>query len=1169
MFTQKNILTVLLLLPIVLLAQTAGKPLVRHFAGKEFSGHPQTWAILTDNNGLMYFGNQEGIIEYDGQTWRTIRIPNHSTVRAMCIDKNQKIFVGAIGEFGYLKQNKIGALEYISLSDKLDTTISKFADVWNVVSHDNSVFFLTDNYLYRHFNDTTIVIKPNGKYLYSLFSDTKNLFLHDFNFGITIYNGNTFNIMPGSQALADKGLHSIWETRQKGLFLVGLRNSGLFLLDTIKQDIKPLNNNLNINLQQNKLYYATLLSNNNIAIATINSGLIITDSAGNIIETINKNKGLKSQTVYYLLEHNQQLWAGTDNGISIIDYKSPIRYWDETDGVTGNINDIIVFNNNIYFATSTGVYCLLANDNYKKAVNVSGISGQAWDITTFKASNGNNHLLIGASEGLFIINELKAKLIYKSSAIFKVSCSKQNPNHIYIGTNNSLSLLKLNNNLTINHSKIILQTDRDVREIFEDTLQNIWLGVNYTGIYKIQNALQINNTKPSITRYGHEKGFDFERNNLIFTLGNDIVFASEKGFYTYLPTTDTFVTYTKATNWLNGYKPDGLIQIVQNKNEYWIDVLSRVIELNENYFFDTVTTIPLRNITTNSQYIDNNGNYYIGSNSAIYKINKVTQLPPITPFNTLIREVSICHDSILYNGHGVSTNKVISYKNKLLRFIYTATDYQNPEKLLYSYKLVGYDNNWSEWTDETRKEYTNLYEGDYLFMVRAKNSLGVIGKSGSFSFTVSAPVYRKWYAFLAYLLSAFIIVYVFVHLKTRKLVRDKTKLNSIIDERTTEIRQQKEEIQASAENLKMANNELEKLSVIAQKTDNAVAVFDNSGNIEWINQGFTNLYGYTLNEYIKQKGINILESGTNLNIAQKIHNCIDNKETTIYEFFTLTKKMQGVWIQTTLTPILDENNNLHKLIAIDSDITKLKNAEIKIQKQRDELKKANDTKDKFFSIIAHDLRGPLSNIFTMLNVLNNNIENLPVDNLKKTIAQITDTTGNTYNLTENLLDWARLQKDNIKYKPLSININSLVLETIELLQTQANKKNLIVNTFFDDEFLVFADEEMVKTILRNLLSNAIKFTPDNGNIAIKTADCDKYVCLIVSDTGMGISNAEQQNLFRLDVNNSKTGTNNEKGTGLGLILVKEFVERNLGSIKIDSRVNKGTTITVTLPRVHQ
>jgi len=177
---------------------------------------------------------------------------------------------------------------------------------------------------------------------------------------------------------------------------------------------------------------------------------------------------------------------------------------------------------------------------------------------------------------------------------------------------------------------------------------------------------------------------------------------------------------------------------------------------------------------------------------------------------------------------------------------------------------------------------------------------------------------------------------------------------------------------------------------------------------------------------------------------------------------------------------------------------------------------------------------------------------------------INDTSNRTYNLLENLLDWSRSQTNTIHFEPERIHLNLLVMDTINLLKSQAEKKNVELINKLDQDFQVFADFNMVNTVLRNLISNALKFT-ENGSVAVSCQMNQTFCSISIEDTGIGISPDSLEKLFRIDKSISTTGTKGEIGTGIGLILCKEFVLRNKGTIFVESQVKKGSKFTFTLP----
>ncbi len=236
------------------------------------------------------------------------------------------------------------------------------------------------------------------------------------------------------------------------------------------------------------------------------------------------------------------------------------------------------------------------------------------------------------------------------------------------------------------------------------------------------------------------------------------------------------------------------------------------------------------------------------------------------------------------------------------------------------------------------------------------------------------------------------------------------------------------------------------------------------------------------------------------------------------------------------------------------------------------LRESNAAKDRFFSILAHDLRGPFNSLIGLTEVLAMHPEMTDEKRKNRFIQLIYSSMKNIANLIENLLDWSRSQQGMLNYEPKEINLYAVVKETVDLLSEIAFSKQIRISTKIDKNIKLFADENMAKTILRNLISNALKFTLTEGVIQVTTGkeinmNKQMFIELIVEDNGVGMSNKDLEKLFKIDSGFTNLGTENEKGTGLGLILIKEFIEKHSGTIVINSKLGMGTKVVVTMPIV--
>lgn len=233
-----------------------------------------------------------------------------------------------------------------------------------------------------------------------------------------------------------------------------------------------------------------------------------------------------------------------------------------------------------------------------------------------------------------------------------------------------------------------------------------------------------------------------------------------------------------------------------------------------------------------------------------------------------------------------------------------------------------------------------------------------------------------------------------------------------------------------------------------------------------------------------------------------------------------------------------------------------------------ELAKSNDAKKKLFSIIAHDLKSPFNSLLGFSDLLIKNFNDYNDEQKIKIIHNLSDTSKNTYNLLENLLTWSKTQINQIECNPVEISVKELYARIGALLENVAKQKNIALIFSELNEVSIFADKDMVETVLRNLISNAVKFTYPKGTITVshKTSSDPNFVEFSVSDTGVGMTDEQLVELLKVGENSSTTGTAKETGTGLGLLICKDFIEQNGGEIWATSEINKGSQFKFTLPK---
>jgi signal transduction histidine kinase len=260
-----------------------------------------------------------------------------------------------------------------------------------------------------------------------------------------------------------------------------------------------------------------------------------------------------------------------------------------------------------------------------------------------------------------------------------------------------------------------------------------------------------------------------------------------------------------------------------------------------------------------------------------------------------------------------------------------------------------------------------------------------------------------------------------------------------------------------------------------------------------------------------------------------------------------------------------EIHSIPHILSVTRDINERKLAEQQIKDKNEELQKLNAEKDKFFSIIAHDLRSPFNGFLGLTQLMAEELPTMTIDQLQKIAVSMRNSASKLFNLLENLLEWSRIKQGLIPFVPVNLELSQLIKDSTEIILENADKKDINLSIDIPDNCIVFADKNMLQTIVRNLVSNAVKFTARGGkiNITAKSLSSDT-VEVSINDTGIGMKKEFLENIFRIDTDTNRKGTEGEPSTGLGLLLCKEFVEKHGGKIWAESEEGKGSIFKFSL-----
>ena len=819
-----------------------GIPFVTNYSPNEFNFAEQNWSIVQDKRGIMYFGNQEnGVLEYDGVSWRKISIPNSSAVSSLAVDDNGVIYVGAFAEFGYLSPDKSGNLTYKSLLPEVDSTINihDLSDVYKILVRNNKVYFCLTNHIFIYAGKklTHLAIQKELKHWLSFLINEK-IYLGSPVGGLMELIGDSIKQLRGGEFFKLKDITFILPY-SKTEIIIGTFEGDLVYYNTESGNVRnfPLNKQAKLLIKSSVLITALPVIGDRIAFGTVSNGLIVIDNSGNLVYHIDKKDGLQDNIIYALYINpaagkSAPLWLALSSGIAKIEINSPFTLFNEKSGLKGQILDITRFNNQIYVCTMQGVFRLTA-DSFGQS-NFIGLkepaNTQCWSFAKFNIPGTNSEiLLVGTQDGIYTIDKLnnisklnlsllkwtdeynkpyKRKRDYLNA--FYLLPSRVNKNKILIGDAEGLGVLSY---LQGKWSNIQSFEAEETRSIVEEKNGDIWLGTPLRGIYRIKNPFD----DPKIINYTVKDGLT-EIHDVNPVLDGDSIFVTTyKGIFKLNEKTGKFEPSEHfGPSYSNGSK--GVYEIFnESKTEYWLSCISHINNSNYTWIEKVKRNADGRMISLDKPfrrfpnkwidviYPDLNNQVWMGFSDDLFCYNENMEFEVPTKFTAFIRNVFIGKDSTLFGGSYISNpdsfplkislhqekkrKPNISFKNNNIIFTFASGSYENEQSIVFTYNLKGFNETWSNWIHESKAIFTNLDAGDYEFRVKARSIYGVESPIESYSFSILPPWYRTIWAYLAYLLFlGFIIWTFFVQIGNRRL-------ENMVKIRTFEVIKQKEEIE--------------------------------------------------------------------------------------------------------------------------------------------------------------------------------------------------------------------------------------------------------------------------------------------------------------------------------------------------------------------------------------
>jgi signal transduction histidine kinase/ligand-binding sensor domain-containing protein len=803
----------------VVFAQTyteQGSPVITHYTPNDYGGSPQIWCAIQDRRGMVYFADNHAIIEFNGRDWTRISNSNNSIVRSMAVDTLGRIYVGASNEFGYLKPNARGELEYVSLAQPILEKGLKFYDIWKTLSTPKGIFFFANNYVFT-FHEGVVSILPidfavQDAYLINnqIFLPTKKGLcrLKDSTL-IQVTNIDYFSVI-------DCG----------GYNSIALNNRGhLCRINLLTGESHDFNTPAQNYFESHRINFLTRIDDTRFAITTVTGEILIMSITGEIIQIINNERGLLKGQIYSLfVDDAKNLWVCMSKGIVKVDINFPVLKFDEKQDVSGNIQSSINFNGVRYIGSLDGIYYLPKFDIDKmignhRFVKIKNCNDECWDFKVM-----DNRLYAICSSGLWSINDTVATNILTFQTKQAAHCFSSNPQFpgvFFIGMRGKLIAIKLNPGLNTNQISVVEEFDfpeikAKIRRITTDKNGNLWLNTQFDGIYFIR-FINGNIRDYRVTLLGKENGLPNLDGTKTYIVDNEIAITTDLGivkpeFPRNNAAPDSLIRFRYSTIFGDKIK-DATSHITQvSKNKYLIigNAFYYATVSGAEVTFDTSGFSRLNNMHGVSKAFVNVDSTisFCATDAYLYYNAKITR-DFNKSFNTLISKVEIDNDSTIFGGCFYTWNDsvkiaslaqtpefvpAIDYKYNSITIHFSGLFYEDPVATQFQHQLVGFDKNWSNWSTENKAVYTNLREGKYALQVRSKSIYDTISNVAEYHFTIKAPWYRAWWAVLIYILLFAFVVYQAMILYARRLKLQKEYLELIVEERTGEIIEQAREL---------------------------------------------------------------------------------------------------------------------------------------------------------------------------------------------------------------------------------------------------------------------------------------------------------------------------------------------------------------------------------------
>jgi hypothetical protein len=748
-------------------------PKITHYSRTDFQADAQFWMMTRDNDGILYFGNNDGALIFDGERWQKVLLPNNSGVRSLVTTPDGKVYAGGYNEIGLIVKDSQGNYQYKSLLKDLKLEIEKIENLWQV-------HVLKDYIIYRSFNELIAISGNNATHISSnqafIFSGIVNnhLYVQDEGNGILEFDPESMRLKMIFEAahFGNNAIVSFLPLQNKNEILA-ISKTGQIYKGNIKTKTIELWKSI-FEENNNDQIITAIKHDEDFLLGTLKSKILLLTKDGNIISQPASFSNIFDSSILNFYESDGNIWALLNNGLDYIEFDSPVSNLFKE----ASVYDILIDDQILYLATNKGVYTSDINgDNIQNHglnfKNIPDLEGQAWSVQKEGGS-----IIISHDKGLFQLKNGRPEKIGNQGGFWKIMAVEGVPDTYLASNYNGLFLLTQENNTwKIEHK--IGGFDESTRDILKAPGDNTyWVCHGYKGVYK----LKINEDYTRVYAQEHftdQNGLTSPFNVNVFNWNQDIVFTSNTGIYTFNQASNRFEPFEKLNRILDtAYNTR---KILRHKEKAWVVLDDEVgyflpeekqPKLNKDLFLDLKGYL---NRGMESILPLENGKVLVGANTGLYlyDINKKVADHKI---KTQITNASYFKEQ-QEEKIPLNNQKELFLPNKTEIFrVEFATPRMSPSATIqYRYILEGIDSKWSIWDETPYKEYTHLRPGNYVFKVRSRDLTGSTGEESSFKFSIPRVWYQTNLAFLSYGLIIIFLILLLVYFIRRKIDQERRK----------------------------------------------------------------------------------------------------------------------------------------------------------------------------------------------------------------------------------------------------------------------------------------------------------------------------------------------------------------------------------------------------------